>query len=231
MPDRAPSVVRSGITLRSLSRQTRVRTGADPDRREPPPTAVLNQERNTRHQRRPITMPAIIALVLPPSSPWPSSASSCTSCSPPGCWWRPSPSWPGSSSGPAAPASSQGQPGPSPWPAASRSASAGPIPSYELSTVCSGRTRPRHDTPEQVGPVDQDHPACHPVGRRWLAEELLQVGRRVPAVGVGDRERGVVPGRRHTTARSSPSRARRCSGRVPGTGQPRGSGPGCPTAA
>jgi hypothetical protein len=44
--------------------QTRVQTGADPHRREPPPTAALNQERNHPASRKPITMPAIIALVL-----------------------------------------------------------------------------------------------------------------------------------------------------------------------
>jgi hypothetical protein len=53
----------------------------------------------------------------------------------------------------------------------------------------------RQDALEQVCPVDQDQPACHPVGPRWLAEDVLEAGRRVSAVGVGDRERGVVPGR------------------------------------
>src|SRR5271169_4099405 len=44
---------------------------------------------------------------LPSSPSWPSSssASPCTSCSRPGCWW-PSPSWPGSSSARAAPGDS-----------------------------------------------------------------------------------------------------------------------------
>src|SRR6516162_9664072 len=40
----------------------------------------------------------------------------------------------------------------------------------------SGRTRPGQDTLEQVCPVDQDQPACHPVGRRRLAEDVLEAG-------------------------------------------------------
>ena len=50
-----------------------MRTGADPDRREPPPTAVLNQESNhpasketDRHARnhRPSPLAAIVALTV-----------------------------------------------------------------------------------------------------------------------------------------------------------------------
>ena len=32
----------------------------------------------------------------------------------------------------------------------------------------------RQDALEQVCPVDQDQPACHPVGPRWLAEDVLE---------------------------------------------------------
>ena len=39
---------------------------------------------------------------------------------------------------------------------------------------------------EQVCPVDQDEPACHPVGRDWPAEVALERGGRVLAKVVGD---------------------------------------------
>src|ERR1039457_4021944 len=92
-------------------RQGRIRvwTGADPDRRRPPSAAALRHGRGNRDQLNlnGDRSPCPGSSPLPSSPSWPSSssASPCTSCSRPGCWW-PSPSWPGSSSARAAPSDS-----------------------------------------------------------------------------------------------------------------------------
>ena len=49
--------MRSGVN-------SRVRTRADPDRRQPPSAAALKHKAQYEPERRPITMPGIIALAL-----------------------------------------------------------------------------------------------------------------------------------------------------------------------